>query len=351
MLLFPILLLWGCSDWLDGALPKDKNLADKQFSTERNIHSVLSGIYSSLANDNLYGCKMTWTDIELLAHYYYYNPNINQTIYAGYEHFCRMSEYGWSYRSVMNSMSDIWGKAYKTIFEINTLIRELEQSTVISDEKKNVFLGEAYGLRAFLHFDMFRLFGNETQDIPYNQSAEVIPHAQIPAEEFYVLLMGDIEKALLLLKNDAILTAGIKDLTTEEAAEATSAEIFLTYLRNSRMNYYAVQALKARIFMYKGDVQEAANIAIDILVNAFGDTNNDNKPFYWADKNKIEETENRNYIFYEEVIFGIYNPDLYKRWKDYTGGTSYGSTYAIHINNLQGNIFKNDNTSGSVMSL
>jgi len=198
---------------------------------------------------------------------------------------------------------------------------------------------------------LFRLFGSEAQDIPYNQSAEVIPHPPIPAEEFYDLLLEDIDKALLLLKNDPILTIGIKDLTSDDAAETSTADIFTSYLRNYRMNYYAVQALKARILMYKGDVQEAGNLALNIITTAFGDYKVDGKPFYWADKTKIEEEENRNYIFYEEVIFGIHNSNLYSRWKNYTGGTAYGNTYAVHLNNLQGNIFKNDNVSGSSISL
>jgi len=355
LLAFLVFFSWGCEKWLDGALPRDRNLDDKQFSTETGIHSTLNGLYSRMASADLYGGRLTMTDIELLAHYYYYETQTNLSEYIGYLTFKNISEYQFNDEAIVGSrFNAIWNAAYKTIFEINTFIKNLNESTVLSDERKNVLLGEAYGLRAFIHLDLYRLYGGivsldetstVTQMIPYNNSAEVIPHPSLEPDEFITLLEQDIEIAINYLKNDPILTAGsILDLSPScqscpSPAESLSpAEIFNNYLRNYRMNYYAVRALKARFLMFVGRVQEAGQEAQEILNEAFGA----GKLFNWADHRRIEEELNRNYIFYEEVIFGITNPDLYSRWRNYTSGTTRGSVYAVHGDVLRENIFKND---------
>ena len=355
----PLIIVFACSceKWLDGALPKDKNLDDKQFSTETGIHSVLNGLYSRLASTDLYGGRLTITDIELLAHYYYYENLTDLAENSGYLPFRRMSEYAYSNDEVTGRLNNIWNTAYKTIFEINTFIKNMRESTAIPDDKKNILLGEAYGLRAFIHFDLYRFYsglvlvdmGNDEvgytyREIPYNNSAEVVPHELLAPDAFLPLLLQDIEVALVYLKDDPITTVGIRDLRPAcdncpyPVDIYTTSEIFDTFLRNYRMNYYAVRALKARFLMFIGEVQQASQEAQSILGEAFGS----GKPFRWADHLKIEEARNRNYIFYEEVIFGITNPDMYSRWKNYTSGTAKGSIYAVHGDVLRRNIFAND---------
>jgi hypothetical protein len=345
ILLLPVLFAASCADWLDGALPKDKNLEEKQFSTEAGINSVLNGIYRGLASDNLYGGRLTMTDMELLAHYYFYERDISLEAYNGYTRFYNMSNYNYDDKAIRDGFSSVWSAAYQSIYNINTFIENVSNSEALPENKKNVLLGESYGLRAFLHFDLFRIFGDENNGIPYNRSTDVVPHDIETVENFYTILMQDMDMAIKLLQNDPITTDTINDLASIGAKDnVPSSEIFASYLRNYRLNYYAAQALKARILMYRGDVLEAAALAANVLSSAFGDE----KPFNWADKNRIIYPDNRNYIFYSEIMFGIFNPDLYKNWESWTNGTKLGSTYTVHINNLQGNIFKNDNATGNI---
>ena len=58
----------------------------------------------------------------------------------------------------------------------------MEGSTaVIGSNNKDVLMGEAYGLRAYLHFDLFRLFGPRWEDrsninkiLPYSRTTDMI---------------------------------------------------------------------------------------------------------------------------------------------------------------------------------
>jgi hypothetical protein len=343
-LLLPVFLAsGGCTKWLDGAQPTDQNLDKIQYSTEVGVNSVLNGLYRMLSSTTLYGGTMTMTTVELLAHYYYYEEDLANK--ADFTYFNYVSNYKYDENDVKKTFSSVWGASYSAIFAINNFIEGVSTSEVLSDDKRNMVLGEAYGLRAFLHLDLFRLFGSKTQNIPYNTSAEVIPHDTKTFDEFFALLLQDVEQAEALLKDDPILTDGVKDLTKVEATDnVTEKEIFDKYLRNYRMNYYAVRALRARALMFKDDTQAAAQVAQSLIDDAFGDK----KPFRWSDKSKM--VSNRDYIFYSEVIFGVYNLDLYTTWEDYTGGTRPGRVYAVYADNLQENIFRFDKTGGDMFS-
>ncbi|MDR3366523.1 MAG: RagB/SusD family nutrient uptake outer membrane protein [Prevotellaceae bacterium] len=332
----------GCTKWLDGAQPIDQNLDKTQFASEFGVNSVLNGIYRTLSAEKLYGGVMTMTAIELLAHYYFYEEDLLNK--EDFIYFSYMSRYLYNEADVKAPFSGVWSASYSAIFQLNKLISEVSASVgVLTEGKKSMVLGEAYGLRAFLHLDLFRLFGSAAQPIPYNTSAEVVPHEKKAPEEFFALLLQDIETAKELLKSDPILTDGVLDLTQIAPTDnVTDQEIFDRYLRCYRMNYYAVQALQARALMFKGDAPEAARVAQSVINNALGD----DKPFRWADKNSMEK--NRDYIFYSEVIFGIYNLDLYTTWEKHCYGSRPGKTYAVAVDNLTQNIFKFDNTGGDM---
>jgi hypothetical protein len=336
----------GCADWLDGALPKDKNLEEKQFSTESGINSVLNGLYTTLSSSSLYGGRLTVTDLELLAHYYYYEENI--TAQTAYTYFYNVSRYSYTEKSVLASFSDIWNSAYNLIFRINNFIENVEISTVLPETRRNEVLGEAYGLRAFIHLDLFRIFGDlqGTQGIPYNQSYKVIAHDSLNVAEFSALLLQDIDKAETLLQNDPVRTEGkILDMKGVDYTQyISSTETFTRYFRNFRLNYYAVKALEARTKAFFGNLKDASTVAQTVIDEAFGS----GKPFYWTNKSTIADENVKDYIFYHEVLFGVYNLNLYTQWEKYTGGTTRGSAYAVYMENLQSNIFRNDITSGSI---
>jgi hypothetical protein len=346
------LIAAGCNKWLDGALPKDKNLDDQQFSTERGINSVMNGIYRSMSSENLYGGKLTMTDVELLAHYYYYDANLG--VFPEFTYFHNISTYRTD--ELRGAFTSAWRESYALIFRINAFIDNLSprDSAVISRARKNVLLGEARALRAFLHFDLFRLFAPTLSDdeparaIPYNRSPEVIPHEALQSDKFFDLLMDDIDAAVSLLGNDPVITEGIKHTSVaNDAAQIEAADIFASYMRNRRMNYYAARALKARMLMYRGkpeDVRAAADLAQKILDESFGA----GKTFSWTNPNRIEELKNRDYIFYSEILFGIHNQNLHTSWNKWTGGSRQGSTYTVSTENLQNNIFRHDKVNAAM---
>lgn len=332
LLLFSSVIFGSCTKWLDGAIPKDQNIEGEQYSSEIGINSVLNGLYRELVSEDLYGGQMTMTTIELLSHYYYhaddisYNPNLIQ--------FHQIGTYQYNATEPLNRFKKIWEKYYNLLFRVNNFIYNVESSNVLSAEKKNIVLGEAHALRAFLHLDLFRLFGSSTEGIPYNDSHEVVPHQKQPMEAYFTLLLKDIGTAKTLLANDPIITGGIK--IVEENENIPESELFYEYYRNYRMNIYAVKALEARTLAHQGKIAEAAIIASEIIANSQGA----DLPFNWT--NPTDVTNEFDYTFYSEIIFGPQNLDIYDRWNKYVAGTRLGSVYLVEQNNLRSNILRFD---------
>lgn len=113
---------------------------------------------------------------------------------------------------------------------------------------------EALGLRAFLHFDLLRLFGPvyrinpAAKAISYRTTFDRQATPALPANQVVDLLLKDLQTAdSLLEKHDTRFF-----WKSYEREDEPGYELFLDQ-RQTRMNVYAVKAMLARVYCYKGD--------------------------------------------------------------------------------------------------
>jgi hypothetical protein len=100
------------------------------------------------------------------------------------------------------------------------------------------------------------------------------------------------------------------------------------------MNYYALKGLEARILQYLGRDSEAAVAAKEIT-----DRIEEDKIFHWVNTGKI--VDDRNYIFFSEVVFGINSIDFKSNARTrYLGDDMLKEVYVVNENNLFKNIFQ-----------
>lgn len=314
----------SCTNWLS-VDPEDQELEKQVYESETKIQQVLNGLYINMAEAALYGEVLTQETIEILGQQYAASWN--------YDHE-RTYFYQYSYADdkAKERIELIWAEMYKTIFQINVFIDKLENTQgVVSDSKKNLLLGEAYGLRAFFHMDLMRLFGpvyskGDNQDaIPYyddHGSKQPLLKAKEVMERIFI----DIDKSLGLLANDPVRTEGV--------VHKLSQTDFYSSYRNRRMNYYAVSLLKARALMWKGGSENhmaAANLAKSLLA-----ANEIPSKFPWVTRDEVISIEHKDRIYSNEVIFGIHSPQLYSV---FSSGFSQGigsplSLLAKHQDNI-----------------
>lgn len=237
----------SCKKFLD-VEPKT-NLSEEQlFTSEPGFQQALSGVYGQMASNSLYGDNLSMGFVSALAQNY--SPINTQSDVKLRE----TQNLNYTSTEVVGYTNVIWSAGYSSIAAANKIIINSEKNrSVLSNDSYALLRGEALALRAFLHFDLLRMFGPEYTEganlkaIPYKKDVNenAIPPA-ITADVVKFALADLKEAEALLLAADPIVTS---DLRT----------------RRNKLNYYGVKALEARIKLYSGDkagAAAAANVVI-----------------------------------------------------------------------------------------
>lgn len=291
--------LQSCSDWLS-LQPIDRQTEEQLFATKGGFYTALNGVYNNIASNDLYGRRLSWEMIDIIA--LRYTVNFNNLIGTNFAAF------NYSDSEVEKALEAVWSKAYNTILNINVIIDNCEKANgpLLTIKDYSLIKGEALAARAFLHFDMLRCFGpiyvkNATAiSIPYNEFSTATTLPMLPANEIIEKLLIDLDLALnLLSQHDPIVTDGVMNTPRTETEKY---EDIYRY-RQLRFNYYSTLLLKARVLHYSGNRQDAL-LTAKLLI---GDPNVA-KYFPFVDPSKLlgnSSTPDRT--FSSEMLFGIYN--------------------------------------------
>ena len=259
-LLFLVFLsiLCACEDFLDQKAQTQVD-AEHMFQTEQGFKDALTQCYVGLAGDYLYGKYMSYGPIETMAQHWELQSNNWENLY----------QLDFTLDNARQIFELIYGEMYNVIVHANDVLRFLEKNGAVieSGQTRDVIEGEARAIRAFVHFDVLRLFGQmpfepgKTVRLGY---AETVGKQEIPFLDFdsYVeKLLKDLDMAeALLAESDPLL---VKSLATlDETGE--NEDFFLDY-RRFRFNLYAVKALKARVNLYLGRTEEAYRNALSVI--------------------------------------------------------------------------------------
>lgn len=263
----------SCNDWLD-VEPSTEVDRNELFMNEEGFADAMSGIYANMTSDNLYGKNLTWYAMELIGGgaTCMYGNNAN---YQGY-YFHPKADY--HMESLRNSFVDaIWNEGYNTIANVNSILEGIEENKgLFTGDDYSIFRGEALGLRAFLHFDLLRLFGEAGT---VNPDAKAIPYVNELTSGVYPLLtvrqcaqaiLADLNEAKTLLKDDPIVTAGaaskyVCSQVTGNATYRTRYNIYDWHNRRFHFNYYAVIATMARVYQWIDDTSNALACAKEVI--------------------------------------------------------------------------------------
>ncbi|WP_316818881.1 RagB/SusD family nutrient uptake outer membrane protein [Pedobacter nyackensis] len=294
---FLIMQFVSCKKFLQ-VQPRDYMFEQEAFATEKGVESALNGIYQSMANPVLYGSNLTVDITEQFAQYYYApgRPNI-----ARFKDFV--------YSLTKPYYAEIWKQAYRSLLGTNNFCDRLKDPSfhVLASDKRDILLGEAYAIRAFLHFDQLRLFGPvytrfpQQKAIPYVRTASSVAQPILPADQVIDQIMHDLDSALVLLAKDPVRVTGANKITTSGVGQA------IDYMsnRHRRFNYYAVKTLAARVLLYAGKKAEAWQVATSIIQEqeAF---------FPWLTEPEFANDP----LMSKESFFGIENKKMYEIYRD-----------------------------------
>ena len=290
--------LMGCKKILD-VQPRDQFTAADLFTTKQGFYAAATAIYDDLASQELYGRQMTFQSLDLMAKRYKLPSNATQL-------YVYLPFINHNYGSGLPEMEQMWKKAYFRILSGNILMDHISrQQGILTQEEADILQGEMLTARAFLHFDMLRLFGPRWEgnaallSIPYHDQPKTTVLPLLTFEMVIEKIISDLDKAETLLAKDPVITQG-----PMASAPAASESVHLRY-RQFRFNYFSTIALKARVYLYAGKKPEALATAKRLLadqklhqhfppVDAGGNLNN---------------LVNPDRVFSSEVLTGIYLPE------------------------------------------
>lgn len=256
-------LFFSCNDWLD-VKPDSETEAKEMFTTAEGFKDALTSCYIKLNQTDLYGKRLTMTDIEYLAQHWDLDPILYESE-VSFKNFNYSEDYG---KSILQA---IYGGLYNTIAQANTVLENMPaQGSVIRNENlRAVIEAEALAIRAFCHTDILRLFGQlprnatRTVELPYaeNVTLNAIPYYSF--NDFVSRIFRDLDAAEALFKeHDPVLDYNFAQL--DDFTKLNLTDDYLGY-RRFRFNYYAVLALKARLYLYLGNLPKANEYAQQVI--------------------------------------------------------------------------------------
>ena len=300
-------LLVSCDNWLE-VKPYDKISEGELLKSEEGYEKMLNGIYIDLNSDALYGKTLSVEMIEVMGGAYAIGTD--NSVWGNYKD---LSSYQYNTEYWRDRLDQTWNKAYALILNCNKILESIDQNqSLFTGSNYYVIKGEALALRAMLHFDMLRLFGpvyskdSDKTAIPYYTKVGNSPEPLLTAKEVAAKVVADLEDARTLLANDPVKTEG-----TLMSGSQDGTSNFMRY-RALRLNYYAVEALLARTYLYMGDKADAFKYATDVIKTA------DQGIFPFVDKNLVVGSPaDPDRIFSSEVLFALTNTSRGNLFKNY----------------------------------
>lgn len=290
ILIMGVLVMSGCQKFLD-VTPRATVSDEKLFQDESGFEQAMNGVYHAISSQTLYGDNLTLGYLSALAK--------NYTIANTSHRFFRTNTFNYENEG---RIANIWNSTYSAIAALNNILSQIDKrKNIFSGDNYAIIKGEALALRAFLHFDLFRLYGQRYQS---NPDAKAIPYRTA-----YTL------KVKAAHTSRQVIDSALNDLSLAEALLAvdpirTQQDIYRKY----RMNYYAVLGLKARIYNLTGEAANAVKYANMVI---------DSNLFPFIEQSAISATSpgRKDRLFTPELVFALRVKDI-GNWADGSTGTS-----------------------------
>ena len=306
------LLSVSCTDWLN-ATPPSQIPAEEHYSSVEGFQQTLTGCYIAMTDANLYGRAGSWLIPEVLAHQFNPVTATNETIEIYY-----MQQYEYERPTSKEFIDNIWAAAYSVIVNANDALNRIEDKRdMLTVTDYSIIKGELLAVRAYVHFDLMRLYGygnwagrkaevDAKYAVPYVTSVSKELTPQVTMREFFKLLTADLDEAAALLKAEDPI-AGAHEW---EYYDEVNSNGYYDY-RSLHLNYYAVRALQARVYMWEGSAESkslalaAAEEVIENFANVNGVAGTTN-PWRWMDAN--DQQSYQGMVF--EQLFGVFVSDF-----------------------------------------
>lgn len=227
-----LIAVTSCKKYVDTPLPKNELVSELVFTDDKTATAAMVGLYSDMNAFNYFYANVLMNYLTAMqADDLYYLAT-----FANYDVFRQTSLLPSS-----QYVQSMWSDQYAYIFHANACIEGLTAATTLTPAVKDQLLGEAYFMRAFLHFYLVNMYG----DVPLITNTNFRENNVKPREKTAIVY-------------DTI----VKDLTR---AKNLMADNYPSANR-VRPNKAAATALLARVYLYTKQ-WAAAEAEASLVVN------------------------------------------------------------------------------------
>ncbi|MGN6418542.1 MAG: RagB/SusD family nutrient uptake outer membrane protein [Pseudobacter sp.] len=302
----------GCKKWLE-VQPSDLIVDTELFTKATGFRNALNGVYIQAARQPLYGKNLSWGLPSSFSQEYALNRMGTEQQIA--------QEFDQNHANSKALIDNIWSTAYNNITNCNKLLKEIEglgeDKFLDGRSERNLIIGEATAMRALMHFEILRLYApSPAQDvsgkyIPYVSTYPAKLNPPVATSQVIEQIISDLEKAQGLVAESDTLTYrdglgnGISTMLGGMGFNPTGGSFFT--FRMHRLNYVAIHALLARVYLYTGNFAKAKQAAKYVYDN-FGPHGRLNWWHFTAETNT--SGSNRHNKMASDILFAAYDADL-----------------------------------------
>ncbi|MCW3807758.1 RagB/SusD family nutrient uptake outer membrane protein [Plebeiibacterium marinum] len=227
-------ILPSCKDWLY-LEPQDAIIVQEYWQSKEEVHAAAMGIYSSMVSDHPWKF-FTWGEIR---------GEMVKSDYAS-------TNYAYvNNGDILPTLNVVkWAPLYRTINYCNNLIAQapqvLDRDPSFTQADLNVYLSEAYAVRALMYFYLTRFF----QEVPLVLEATLTDEqeARVPKSSQQVILKQILED-LELAEKYAVRSYG--DLESDKG----------------RITVYAINTIQANVNLWTNDYDKSIEAANKVIAS------------------------------------------------------------------------------------
>ncbi len=233
------LLILSCEDFVEIDPPNFKIVSQTVFANDETAISAVTGIYNELMNSDFSNGYIS--SITVLAGM---SPDIFEMRSESDNRYGPFQQNQISPAESPDASANynLWSSAYGIIYMANSVLEGLEQSTTISEDIREMLMGQALFIRSFTYFYLTNLYGDVplvlTTDFRQNASA-----SRNTSSEVLEQIVSDLNLALTFLE-------GIDAYKDSE---------------RFNVNHFVVMAFTARVYLYQQNWQQASELSGQVI--------------------------------------------------------------------------------------
>jgi hypothetical protein len=132
-----------------------------------------------------------------------------------------------------------WAGIYAAIFQVNNFIYQVEKADYLVATDKSYYLGQAYGLRAFYYFQLYRTYGR----VPLAKEPKIAINLPNSAQDAYLPRTATEKETLDFIKEDV------------NKSIVTFSGNYTTKMQKAQWSLAASQMLQAEVYLWSSKVK------------------------------------------------------------------------------------------------